>query len=340
MKLSIIVPVYNMSADGKLNFCIDSLLNQTISDYEIIAVDDASTDSSLAILKEYEKKFPEKMKVIASPENRRQGGAKNLGLKSAQGEWIGFVDSDDWAAPDFYEKLLKKASETGADMVGCDYNLVSEHTYQVGKIISNNSPEQTGVLDEEKHKKLLMRPGSMVIKIYKASVIRENELYFPEKIFYEDNFAGPVWSLYFNHFERVEEPLYYYYQHDTSTVHYISEDKCHDRITAAALFYEECCKRDFLEQYKEEIEFRFTELYYLITLFSYMQGVKHAKLSFVKELRRGTESRFPDFMDNVYYKSFVGEEERKLIALQRKSDFIFFWYYKLKLFVRRCRSRK
>ncbi len=339
MRLSVIVPVYNMAAGGKLNFCMDSLVAQTISDYEIIAVNDASTDSSLEILQDYEALYPEKVKVITYAENKRQGGAKNEGLKVAAGEWIGFVDSDDWVTEDYYEKLLARAEETGADMVGCDYNLVSEHTYEVGKVVQNNTAEQTGVLDEAKHKSLLMRPGSMVIKIYRASVIRENCLNFPEKIFYEDNCAGPVWSLYFKHFEKVEEPLYYYYQHNSSTVHYISEQKCRDRMKAAELLWEECKEREISEQYRQELEYRFTELYYVITLFSYMQGVKHPKLSFVSKLRKGVEARVPDFEKNPYYLARTGAEEKKLIAMQGQSDLKFFLYYRLQLLVRRLRKR-
>ena len=301
MRLSIIVPVYNMAADGKLNFCLDSLVGQTISDYEIIAVDDASTDHSLEILREYEARY-EWFHVIASPVNRRQGGAKNEGLKAASGEWIGFIDSDDWVAPDFYEKLLARARETGADLVGCDYSLVAEHTFSVGRIVRNNTADQTGILDVEKHKKLLMRPGSMVVKVYKTSVIRENGLDFPEGIFYEDNCAGSVWSLYFRHFERVEEPLYYYYQRIGSTVHHITEAKCRDRMRAAVLLVEQCRDRGILEEYRQETEYRFAELYYVITLFSYLQGVAHPRLSFVRELRSGVEERFPDFEPIVQIK--------------------------------------
>ena len=88
MKLSIIVPVYNMAAQDKLVWCLDSLVNQTIPDYEIIAVDDCSTDNSLEILRAYEEKYQGKFKVIASPVNKKQGGAKNLGLEAAAGEWI------------------------------------------------------------------------------------------------------------------------------------------------------------------------------------------------------------------------------------------------------------
>lgn len=341
MRLSVIVPVYNMAADGKLTYCLDSLVNQTLQEpYEILAVDDASTDDSLKILREYEARYPGLVKVIPCEVNRRQGGAKNTGLKAAAGEWIGFIDSDDWVTPDYYDKLLKRADETGADLVGCDYSLVDRHTMETGQVVRSNFPEQTGVMDEEKHRLLFMRPGSMVIKIYKHQVILENHLGFPEEIFYEDNCAGPLWSLYFTRFERVEEPLYYYYQHSVSTVHHITEEKCRDRMRAAELLYQECVRRGFLEKYHDEIEYRFCELYYVITLFSYMSGVKHPGLSFVRRMRREAEERFPAFRANRYYLQYTGEEEKKLIALQAGSDLIFYWYYRLKLWVRKIRTVK
>ena len=339
MKLSVIVPVYNMAAEGKLQFCLDSLVNQTISDYEIIAVDDASTDNSLEVLQEYAGKYPDKVRVLAHEVNRRQGGAKNTGLKAAAGEWIGFIDSDDWVTPDYYEKLLKRAEETGADMVGCDYNLVHSHTFEVGQVVQNNSAQQTGVLDRERHGKLIMRSGSMVIKIYKRQVIEENHLDFPEGIFYEDNCAGPVWSLYFTHFERVEEPLYYYYQHQTSTVHHVSEEKCRDRMKAAQLMLRQCRERGFLESYYAEIQYRFTELYYAVTLFSYMLGCPHRRLSFVKELGRGIREAFPDFQENTYYRQYTDPEEQRMIALQMQSDARFFYYYGLKVWVRKIKKQ-
>ena len=300
MQLSVIVPVYNMAAEGKLNFCMDSLVSQTVEDMEIIAVDDASTDASLEILRTYEAAHPGRVRVITYPVNRRQGGAKNE---------------------------------------GCDYSLVAEHTFTVGKVVRNNTREQTGELDGEKHRKLLLRSGSMVIKIYKADVIRENDLHFPEGIFYEDNCAGPLWSLYFKRFERVEEPLYFYYQHEHSTVHYITEEKCRDRMRAAALLYDECKKRGFLERFHEELEYRFTELYYVVTLFSYMQGVKRPKLSFIRELREGAEERFPEFRKNKYYRQYTGPEEQRLIEMQAASDLRFFWYYRLKTVARKLLAR-
>lgn len=338
MKLSVIVPVYNMASEGKLNYCMNSLVNQTISDYEIIAVDDASTDDSPAILRAYAQRFPDKVRVLFHERNRRQGGAKNTGLGAARGEWIGFIDSDDWVTPDYYEKLLRKAEETGADMVGCDYSLVTAHTMTPGQTVQNNTADQTGVLDRERHGKLIMRSGSMVVKIYRREVILQNGLDFPERIFYEDNCAGPVWSLYFRRFERVEEPLYFYYQHQVSTVHHVTVEKCLDRMEAGRLLLAQMKRRGFLEEYRTEIEYRFSELYFVNTLFSYMLGVKKKRLSFVRKLKAGMREAFPAFQENPYYRQFTGAEEKRMIALLMRSEIMFYWYYRALWFYRRVRK--
>lgn len=340
MKLSIIVPVYNMVEGGKLDFCMQSLLNQTIEDYEIIAVDDKSTDSSLEVLKTWAEKFPDRMKVIASPENRRQGGAKNLGLAAAEGMWIGFVDSDDWVAPDMYEKLLRKAEESGADIVGCDYTLVQEQTMVPGKYSHNNSLDQTGTADIQKRKKMILNPGSMVIKIYRRDIFLKNAIRFPEHIFYEDNAIAALTMLSAKRFEKVEEALYYYYQNAASTVHTVSEERCRDRMKASEIYMEECRKRGFHEEYGEEIDYKFFELYYKNTLFSYMQSCGKTKLSFVRELKRGLLAQVPHFSENPYYLQYTDKESRKLIQMHMRSDIYFYVYYKLLHLYRGIRYKK
>ena len=339
MKLSVIVPVYNMASEEKLNWCMDSLVNQTVSDYEIIAVDDCSTDNSLEILHDYERKYPEKVRVVASPVNKKQGGAKNLGLGRAKGEWIGFIDSDDWVTPDFYERLLGLAEETGADMVGCDYHLTDEHSMKIGQVVHNNKKSQTGALTKEKYKSLILDSGSLVVKIYKRHIILDYPNRFPENIFYEDNAISNSWMLRAKRFEYLEEPLYYYYQHDTSTVHTITKKRCQDRMEAARVMVREAGEFGYLEEYYPEIESSFTTLFYVNTLFSYMAGVKKKDYRFVKALGEEMWETFPGFMENPYYQQRVHQEERKLIRMHRKSTLYFMAYYTLLWWYRGIRKR-
>ncbi len=329
MKLSIIVPVYNMAAEGKLAYCLNSLVSQTIKDYEIIAVDDASTDNSLEILKDFERRFPDRFHSICSEVNRHQGGAKNIGLKLAKGDWIGFIDSDDWITPDMYERLIGKAEETGADLVGCDYSLVSEHSMEVGQVVPNNKKEQCGLLNKEKRKSLILDGGSLVVKIFRRSMILENKLWFPEDIFYEDNALGNSYLILARQFEYIEEPLYYYYQHSASTVHTISPKRCEDRMTAGRLMLREAKRHNFYEEFKPELEYSFTLLFYINTLFTYMAGVEKTKYSFVKAMGKEMKQTFPDFETNPYYQERTHTEEKKLIGMQQKSTFLFMLYYKL-----------
>lgn len=339
MKLSIIVPVYNMSSDGKLAYCLNSLVNQTITDYEIIAVDDCSTDNSLEILRAYEKKFPEKVRVIASPVNKKQGGAKNLGLEVARGEWIGFIDSDDWVTEDFYERLLSEAEKCGADMAGCDYHLTDKHSMEIGMVVPNNKPEQAGVLNEEKYRSLILDSGSLVVKIYKRHIIYDFPNRFPEGIFYEDNAISNSWMLRAKKFVYLAEPMYYYYQHDTSTVHTITKERCEHRMEAARVMVREAKEFGFFDKYYPEIESSFTTLFYVNTLFSYMTGVGKKEFRFVKELGKEMRATFPGFMQNKYYLERVHEEERKLIRMHMKSTLYFMLYYKLLWGYRKFRKR-
>lgn len=330
VKLSIIVPVYNMASEDKLTFCLDSLVNQKLSDYEIIAVDDASTDSSFEIMQSYEERFSDRFRAIRSEVNHHQGGAKNIGLKEAKGEWIGFIDADDWIAPDMYAKLLARAEETGAGVVGCDYVMVNEHTYEIdGTIEANSRDDQTGILDHDRKCSLILDGGSLCVKIFRRETILKNELWFPEDIFYEDNAMSDGYLLTAGRFEYIKEPLYYYYQHDASTVHSFSEKRCEDRMVSGRIILNEAKRLGFYEEFLPELEFKFTQLFYINTLFTYMRCVKPARPSFVRCLTREMRERFPDFRNNRYYKERVNEEERRLMDMAQRSTLWFYVYYRL-----------
>ncbi|MCR5094120.1 MAG: glycosyltransferase [Lachnospiraceae bacterium] len=367
MLLSVIVPVHNMEADDKLTWCMDSLVGQTLAksrpgEMEIIAVDDCSEDGSLGILRSYEQRYPQLVRVIACEKNLHQGGAKNRGLAIAAGDWIGFIDADDWVTPDYYERLLAEAERTGADMAACDYSLVDRHTWETGKHIPNHSEEQTGELNREKYRLLLLDSGSLVIKIYRRHIVygdldplakKDGKAegspgtipVFPEGIFYEDNAVACSWMLRAKRFAYLPEPLYYYYQHGTSTVHTLSYRNLNDRLEAGRLLLEAAKKEGYLEDYRPEIEFLFTNLFYRNTLFSAMAVYREGGRTddpiyrFTKALAREMRSAFPGFQENPYYLERVDAEERGFMALQMRSQFLFYIKYRLLWKYRRIRKR-
>ena len=123
-EISIIVPVYNV--EKYLKRCIDSILNQSFTNFELILVDDGSTDNSGKIIDEYAIK-DERIKVIHK-ENGGQGSARNRGLDIAKGNYIGFVDSDDWIHKDMYKCMYKIINEDNTDIVQVGHNMVEEYT--------------------------------------------------------------------------------------------------------------------------------------------------------------------------------------------------------------------
>ncbi len=340
LDLSVIVPVYNMAHDGNLEYCMNSLVGQTLQSMEIIAVDDASTDDSLKILKDYEKRYPGRVKVVASAENRKQGGARNLGLRQAQGRYIGFMDADDWGVADLFERMVELAKRTGADAVGTDMSRVYEHTMVPAQREANNFPDQTGVLDHARRKAYLLHPGPVVTKIYAREIFFDREFQFPEHIFYEDNATFIEIGMRIRHFEHIPEANVFYYQHGDSTTHAIDEKKCRDRMEAMRLMLKYAKENGALAEFPDVIEYHFGILFYRNTLFSYMQSPGRKEAGFVRKLGKEMTDTFPNFRQNPYYLQDVNEYEQKLINLQLRSTVLFLFVYRLKQISKKIKHRK
>lgn len=122
-KISVIVAVYN--TEKYVKKCIDSLLNQTYSNLEILIIEDGSTDNSKEILNEY--KNNKKVKLIFNEKNSGLAYSRNVGMDNATGEYLGFIDSDDYVAPDYFEKLMESLTKDKADVAICDMKLVYEN---------------------------------------------------------------------------------------------------------------------------------------------------------------------------------------------------------------------
>ena len=138
MKISVIIPVYNTK--DYLYKCLDSVLNQSLDEMEILVVDDGSTDGSSDILKEYAEKYPEKI-VALFKENGGQASARNLALKIAKGEYFGSVDSDDWIDPDMYETMY---SSEGVGLATPQIGRNDRIVVIVADPVAENFPECAG----------------------------------------------------------------------------------------------------------------------------------------------------------------------------------------------------
>lgn len=178
IQISIIIPIYNT---GKyLHKCIKSILSQTLTNFELILVDDGSSDDSGVICDEYAK-LDNRVKVIHK-ENEGVSIARNTGINIAQGEYIGFIDSDDWIEYDMYEKLYKLAIENECDIVMCDtVTKYDDKPDEEDTII--RLPNDILLAKKDIYPELLCEfAGSACRCIYKSEIIKGNNVIFPPNI--------------------------------------------------------------------------------------------------------------------------------------------------------------
>ncbi len=177
--ISVIVPVYNV--EKYLNLCVNSILNQSYKNLEIILVDDGSPDNCPKICDEYEKLDP-RIKVIHK-ENGGLSDARNAGIEVATGEYIGFVDSDDYIAPDMYDSLYKIITENDCDMAVCRAVIVGE-----GEAAIYEDSREICVLDSKVALRQMICNRLFTVnawnKLYKRDLFRE--IRFPKGLLYED----------------------------------------------------------------------------------------------------------------------------------------------------------
>lgn len=178
-KVSVIVPVYN--AAKYLDEMVNSLLAQTLKEIEFIFVNDCSTDNSLEILYEFEKKDTGRIIIINLDENQGPGGARNVGLQYSSGEYIAFADSDDYVNSKMYEYMYEKAIEDDFDLVECGY--FSERNNKE-MMLWDSSME--GEVSFDNRVKLFLSCGFLWSKLYKRRIIIDSQVEFINKIQFED----------------------------------------------------------------------------------------------------------------------------------------------------------
>ncbi len=206
--LSIIIPVYNV--EKFLKQCLDSVFAQTISDFEVICVNDGSTDSSADILEEYKQKY-ENM-VIYTQVNGGLSAARNAGIKIASGKYIGFVDSDDFIEADMYRAMVLRAEQDNAQIVVSNpyiYDSKTHKTYVYRNMIDFLRLSRLGVFAPTNCPQVFEYIGAWD-KLYLTEFLKENQLTFPVgRIFEDAPFTYAALSLA-SHVSVIKESYYYY----------------------------------------------------------------------------------------------------------------------------------
>ncbi|GHU42013.1 hypothetical protein FACS1894111_05240 [Clostridia bacterium] len=378
--ISVILPCYNVAP--YLPRCMKSLEEQSIGieNLELIFVDDASTDDGAtwnAIL-DFEAKYPNQVIAIQHEENKKQGGARNTGLRYASAEYVGFVDPDDWIERDMYKALYDKAVEHDCEVVWCRMYTDADTTKELKGItteglskdeieeveaeeikeingltteglskdeieevqaeeikelngfktegLSKEKVEEaeesrnliTEDLSKEKAEKKLeglyvyeksavcggnqraeLAGSGVFTKLYRKNLILDNEIWFPEKVFYEDNYWGTILACYVKRYYAMNDYLYHYCIRENSTAHLKNATQHLDYLLMEERTVDKYKEIGIFERFYREIEMEFLVKYYLKSIGLWAK-YDHIPYELYRVLCEGVAKKFPDYPSNPY----------------------------------------
>lgn len=261
-KVSIIVPVYNV--ERYIVRSMDSLVNQTLKDIEIIVVNDGSTDNSKKLIEIYQEKYPNKIKLV-DKENGGLSDARNYGIPYAIGEYIAFLDSDDYVELDTYENMYNLAKKENSDMVEC--NFIWEYPKKI-KI-------DIGKKYSGKHEMIEKIRVVAWNKLIKRQVIEKSKIQFPKGYRYEDVEFTYKLIPYLENISFLEEPCIHYIQRQNSISNMQNErtKEIFVVLNNVIKYYKEL---EIYEEYKNELEYVYTR-YLLCSSLLRMVKIKEKK---------------------------------------------------------------
>ena len=298
-KVSIIIPVYNV--EKYISKCLDSLVKQTLKEIEIIVVNDGSPDNSQKIIDKYVKKYPDKVKSYTK-ENGGQGSARNYGLEKAHGEYIGYVDSDDFIEPTMYELLYSKAKKDKLDIVICGNYIVSED-YKYKKEDSFTIKYQTSF------ENAIFGKMAVWNKIYKKEILIDNKLKFKEKVWYEDLAFTVKALMQTKKIGFIDEPLYDYLLRAGSTMN----NSNIERNLEILLAFDDILNDKSINKYYDIIELLAIDHIYISTIVRVINANsdKILKKDTINKLKQYMLNKFPNYKNNKYI--YTLSRNRKIV---------------------------
>ena len=319
-KVSIIVPVYNV--EDYLERCLDSLVNQTLEDIEIIVVNDGSPDNSQAIIERYEKKYPNKVKGYIK-ENGGLSDARNYGMPYAKGEYVAFVDSDDYVELTMYEKLYNEAKAKDSEIVVCGYFKVDEKekTMQSAQMGNMEFYDQN---PRERKEILEINAPYAWNKLVKRELLERTKIQFPKGLLFEDICTMYPLLASANKVSKVNEELYYYIVEREGSITAQFDASKTKILDSIELLNERIEDMGLMEEYRDEIVvINLRHIYFRFKEFDKYKDRKE-QVKFVNKAFKILKRHFPDWRTNSgnYTKFTLQERRKKKIWLYKRK-----WYW-------------
>ena len=306
-KVSVIVPIYNV--EKYLEKCINSLLSQTLEDIQIILVNDGSKDNSGNIAKEYEQNNKDRV-IYVEKENGGLSDARNYGLKYATGDFIAFLDSDDYIEKNAYEEMYNKAIEENADYVECDFIWEFPNKIRVDKQYPY------------KNKKEMLSFVRVVAwnKLIKRQLITDNNLEFPKGLRYEDVEFTYKLIPFINKFTYVDKPFIHYVQREGSIAN-VQNERTAEIFTVLDNVIEFYKKNNIYEKYRDELEYNYAR-YLLCSSLKRMCKIKDKTIreKLLTESWERLKLNFPNWKENIILKT-VNIGKNKYMRTVNKSTY-------------------
>lgn len=288
-KVTVIVPIYNV--EKYLARCIDSLVNQTLNEIEIVLVNDGTKDSSGKIAMQYAKQYKEKI-IYLEKENGGLSDARNYGLAYAKGEYIAFLDSDDYIEKDAYEKMYEKAKLENADYVECDFIWEYPNKKRKDKCYQYNN------------KKEMLAFARVVAwnKLIKREIIEENNIRFPKGLRYEDIEFTYKLIPHLNKICYVDQCFIHYIQRKNSIANVQNEKTAEifEILDNVIRYYKE---KNLFEEYRNELEYNYARYLLCSSLKRICKiGNKQIRKILIRQTWSKLNIEFPEWKENKILK--------------------------------------
>lgn len=298
-KVSVIVPVYN--TENYLRKCLDSLMSQTLKELEVVAVNDGSTDGSASILEEYKAKYSDRIQLVHK-ENGGQATARNLALKLCRGEYIGFLDSDDFVKDEMFEKMYQAAATNHADYVACGYTDITyeeDREVVLQEYVASKPAKETRDL-------FFGALASPFLHLYKRDIFEQSKVVFPEGYIYEDTAFYLNLIPYLKKIVTLEEALAVRVRRSNSTMSTFKKERVRHIIPVIQCTLDYYKQNGFYEEYCKELEF-FCVKVLLCSSMSRISRVATFKdsMELADETMQFIDAQFSNYRRNPYFKSGI-----------------------------------